>query len=942
MSQVARKETRTTGRELRESFLRFFQERGHTRVPSSPVIPWDDPTLLFTNAGMNQFKEIFLGKRPCPYVPARAASVQKCLRAGGKHNDLENVGFTTRHHTFFEMLGNWSFGDYYKKEAIEWAWEYVTGKKEEGRLGLDATRLHATVFREDDEAYGIWAKVIGLPAARITRLDEADNFWAMGETGPCGPCSEIHYDQGDAAGCGAATCGPGCDCGRFVEIWNLVFMEFNKTEDGKLAPLPAKNVDTGMGLERVLAILQGVPSNFDTDLFEPIFDAIEKETGKRRGDPKFTPSFRVIGDHLRALSFAIADGALPGNEGRGYVLRRILRRAVRHARILGVERPWIFELVDPLVDVMGEAYPELREQLTKIRDTIRREEESFGRTIDRGLSLFEKVAGEAAARADKTIPGDAIFLLYDTYGFPPDMTAVMARERALGFDQAGFDREMEAQRERSRAGADFKMAGEGEWTEVAGEPARAGEFLRADHPEIADALARGDGLLVRGARVLRVRETPASVAAKYANDFQPPRESAFVFEVVLDRTPFYAESGGQVGDTGRIGWGNGASVQRVRVVDTVGTPLGNAHRVSVLDRAEIAAMIEQPLWAQVDLERRREIMRNHTATHLLHAALRKRLGTHVTQAGSLVAPDRLRFDFQHFAKVTKDELAEIERMVSEAVSANLAVTTDTSTPDEAKARGAMALFGEKYGARVRMVSIGATSEKGAPAAAASHLGPLGAIAPDGRDAYVSRELCGGTHLSRTGEIEQFLITGESSVAAGIRRIEAVTGADVVRRLREERARAEEESAQKAALATSEKEKERERERVRSASAGSSVGSLLAGATPVGDARVIAARVDAAGLDELKAVGDAIRAKGAGLVAVLAGVWDGNVGFVAVASDDLAARGVHAGKLVGVVAAATGGKGGGKPTFAQAGGKDPAKVDEALAGVEGWVRSALGA
>jgi alanyl-tRNA synthetase len=839
------------------------------------------------------------------------------------------------------MLGNWSFGDYYKKESIEWAWEYVTKV-----LGLDGARLYATVFREDDEAYGIWANVVGLPATKITRLDEADNFWAMGETGPCGPCSEIHYDQGidwrgGNARCTNPACGPGCDCGRFVEIWNLVFMEFNKTEDGKLAPLPAKNVDTGMGLERVLAILQCVPSNFDTDLFEPIFDAIEKETGKRRGDAKLKPSFCVIGDHLRALSFAIADGALPGNEGRGYVLRRILRRAVRHARILGVERPWIFELVDPLAEVMGDAYPELREHRDKIRDTIRREEDSFGRTIDRGLSLFEKVAGEAASRADKTIPGDAIFLLYDTYGFPPDMTAVMARERGLGVDQAGFDREMEAQRERSRAGADFKMAGEGEWTEVAGESGRAGEFLRADHPEIAAALERGDGLIVRGARVLRFREAPANLATKYAADWKPLQTGASLYEVVLDRTPFYAESGGQIGDTGYIGWGEGARAQRLRVVDTVGTPLGNAHRISVQGRAEIAAMIEQPLWAQVDLERRREIMRNHTATHLLHAALRKRLGTHVTQAGSLVAPDRLRFDFQHFAKVTKEELAEIERMVSDAVSADMAVTTDISTPDQAKARGAMALFGEKYGDRVRMVSIGATSEPSAVASAEARLGDLGVVAPDRHDAYISRELCGGTHLSRTGEIEQFLVTGESSVAAGIRRIEAVTGADVVRRLREERARGDEEAARKAALAASEKEKERERERARSASAGSSVGNLLAGATAVGDARVIAARVDAAGLDELKAVGDAIRAKGAGLVAVLAGVWDGNVGFVAVASDDLAARGVHAGKLVGAVAAATGGKGGGKPTFAQAGGKDPAKVDEALRGVEDWVRSALG-
>ncbi|MFN0151627.1 MAG: alanine--tRNA ligase [bacterium] len=948
---------RTTGRELRESFLRFFEERGHARVKSSPVIPWDDPTLLFTNAGMNQFKDIFLGRRPVPYAPARAASVQKCLRAGGKHNDLENVGFTTRHHTFFEMLGNWSFGDYYKKESVEWAWEYVTKV-----LGLPEARLHATVFREDDEAHGVWAKQIGLPDARITRLDEADNFWAMGDTGPCGPCSEIHFDQGPAVGCGKATCGPGCDCGRYLEIWNLVFMEFNKTDDGKLAPLPAKNVDTGMGLERVLGLLQGVPSNFDTDLFEPVFDDIEAATGKGRGDQKFMPSFRVIGDHLRALSFAIADGALPSNEGRGYVLRRILRRAVRHARILGIEGPYIWTLVDPLRRVMGEAYPELNEHAAKIQQVIQREEESFGRTIDRGLTHFEKIAKDAGgAGGKKTIPGDAVFLLYDTYGFPPDMTAVMARERGLGFDDDGFQREMDAQRERSRAGGTFKMAAEGEWTEVAGEPERAGEFLRADHPEIAAALAKGS-LHVHGARVLRFREAPAAVAAKYAIAHLASSDAASrapsgaaaqsapvasLYEVVLDRTPFYAESGGQIGDTGQLVWGSGASAHHIRVVDTVATLVGNAHRVAV-DRPGMLAMAAEPLTAQVDLDRRRAIMRNHTATHLLHAALRKTLGTHVTQAGSLVAPDRLRFDFQHFSKVTKEEMAKIETLVNEAVYRDLAVSTDNTTFDGARARGAMALFGEKYGDEVRMVSIASS-----PVDAAADLGGLSAIAPDNRDAFVSRELCGGTHVARTGEIGPFLVTLESSVAAGVRRVEAVSGEGALRRIHETRALLEEAAAllnttpselptRVTAVLAAGKEKDRAREKAKSAGAGASVDGLLENAARVGDARVIASRVSAADIDELKSLADSMRAKGAGIVGVLAGEWDGKVAFVAVASDDLATRGVHAGKLVGAVAAATGGKGGGNPTFAQAGGKDAAKIDEALGLVEAWVRTALGA
>ncbi len=895
---------------LRDSFIKFFEARGHTPWKSSSLVPMDDPTLLFTNAGMNQFKDVFLGRAPIP-SPPRAVSVQKCLRAGGKHNDLENVGFTPRHHTFFEMLGNWSFGDYGKKQAIEWAWEYVTGKREDGCLQIPEARLHATVFREDDEAYEVWAKPIGMPRERIARLGEDDNFWAMGETGPCGPCSEIHYDRGEDKGCGKPKCGPGCECGRFVEIWNLVFMEMNRTESGALVPLPMKNVDTGMGLERVLAILQGKDSNFDTDLFAPIFDEIERDLKlrgkpKKRSDPKYVASFRVIGDHLRALAFAIADRAAPSNEGRGYVLRRILRRAVRHARALEIEGPYIWTLVKPLGEKMGDAYPEIVQQGSDVMRTIQREEEMFGRTIDRGLGLFEKVAAEAAARTDKTIPGESVFLLYDTYGFPVDLTAVMARERGLAVDEAGFEREMAAQRERSRAGAEFKAEAEAEWVEVAGKPGVAGAFLRADDPEVAAALAKGS-LHASGARLLRFRPAPANVTG-------PQGEPCW--DLVLDKTPFYAEGGGQVGDTGWIVWGKMAKAHRLRVVDTVPTPVGNAHRVVAAEPGVFRVLAEtnEPITAQIDLDRRRAIMRNHSATHLLHAALRGVLGTHVTQAGSLVAPDRLRFDFQHLKKVTTEELAEIERIVNEHVARDEPVRTDITIFEEARARGAMALFGEKYGDRVRMVSVGTDPE-----------------------APFSRELCGGTHCARTGEIERFLFISESSVGSGVRRVEAVTGADGVRRALEERG----ERAREEAMRAEARDKERDRAKSAGARLGSSIDSLLAGASRVGDARVVATRVPSASIEDLKAVGDALREKASGLVAVLAGEWDDRVGFVVVVTDDLASRGVHAGKVVGEVAAVTGGKGGGKPTFAQAGGRDPAKVDEALARVGEIVRSALG-
>ncbi|HEY5810108.1 MAG TPA: alanine--tRNA ligase, partial [Povalibacter sp.] len=700
---------------LRALYLQFFRENGHQVVASSSLVPGNDPTLLFTNAGMVQFKDVFLGKDKRSY--ARATSSQRCVRAGGKHNDLENVGYTARHHTFFEMLGNFSFGDYFKKDAIQFAWDFVTGKN---WLGIDPQKLMVTVYHTDDEAYDIWHKQVGLPADRIVRIgdkpgggsDDAakspsgDNFWQMGETGPCGPCTEIFYDHG-AHIPGGPPGSPDADGDRWIEIWNLVFMQFDRSADGVLVPLPKPSVDTGMGLERTAAVMQGVHSNYEIDLFVNLIKAAATATGTT---DLASSSLRVIADHIRACSFLIADGVLPSNEGRGYVLRRIIRRAIRHGYKLGQTQPFFYTLVAALEAEMGEAFPELAAQRTHVERVLKQEEERFAETLIQGMALLDNAIGGLKS---KVIPGETVFRLYDTYGFPVDLTNDIARERGLSIDEAGFESAMEAQRERARAASKFGVDLRGSVT-IEGKTSFSGYDTLADQVTVV-AVVRGN----------------ERVSALKAGEEG---------QVILDRTPFYAESGGQVGDSGALV----ADGSRFEVTDT--QKLGGAYaHVGKVATGEVKA--GDKLHAQVDEARRRAIMLNHSATHLLHAALRKVLGAHVTQKGSLVAPDRLRFDFSHYAAVTPAELREIEQLVNNEIRANAAAETRLMQYDAAVAAGAMALFGEKYEDEVRVLRIG----------------------------DFSTELCGGTHVTRAGDIGLFKITGESGVAAGIRRIEAVTG-----------------------------------------------------------------------------------------------------------------------------------------------------------------------
>jgi alanyl-tRNA synthetase len=686
--------------DIRQSFIDYFAARGHAVVPSSPVIPQDDPTILFANAGMNQFKRIFQGLDKAKFP--RAVSSQKCLRAGGKHNDLENVGFTARHHTFFEMLGNFSFGDYFKEDAIKFAWEYITSV-----LGLPTERLYATVYTDDDDAAALWAKFAPeLKNGRILRFGKKDNYWAMGDTGPNGPCSEIHIDRGIQYSCGKPTCTVNCDCDRFMEIWNLVFMQYNTDDQGRTTALPKPSIDTGAGLERIAAVLQKAETNYDTDLFAPLIDMISLISGHRYEAGAAGVSHRVVADHIRALAFCIADGAALSNEGRGYVLRRILRRAARHGRELGMHEPFLAKLLPPLAETMGHAYPQLIAKQNHIANVLTAEEEQFGRTLDVGIELFEGLAREAEATGSRVIPGAAVFKLYDTYGFPVDLTAVMARERGLGVDETGFEDAMSEQRERSRAGGDF-AARQSLFAGIsARHPNRRTEFLYNTY-EIDAALV------------------------DYA-----PVEGA----VILDRTPFYVQSGGQISDVGQIVTGDflfavNDVVREGALILHLGKPKTNSSPSS--DRVQ----------AQVAKERRRAIERNHTATHLLHAALRSVLGDHVHQAGSLVAPDRLRFDFTHHSAPTQEELDRIETIVNARVLDNIPLEFDFSDFDSAKTRGAMALFGEKYGDVVRVVTVPG----------------------------FSIELCGGCHVRATGDIGMFRIVSEGAIAAGVRRIEAVTG-----------------------------------------------------------------------------------------------------------------------------------------------------------------------
>jgi alanyl-tRNA synthetase len=875
---AAKKAAGMSSSELRAAFLEFFRARGHAVVPSSPLVPGNDPTLLFTNAGMVQFKDVFLGKDERSY--RRAASSQRCVRAGGKHNDLENVGYTARHHTFFEMLGNFSFGDYFKADAIEFAWDFVTGT-----LKIPPEKLWVTVFKDDDEAAELWINTIGIDPKRFTRMDEKSNFWAMGDTGPCGPCSEIFYDHG--AGIPGGPPGSKDEEGdRYVEIWNLVFMQFERSADAKLTPLPKPSVDTGMGLERAAAVMQGVHSNYDIDLFRNLIRAAVEATHAKDAT---SPSLRVIADHIRACSFLIVDGVTPGNDGRGYVLRRIIRRAIRHGYKLGQEKPFFHALVPALAAEMGAAYPELAKGEAHVARVLKQEEERFAETLENGMALLEGAIGKMKG---KTIAGETVFKLYDTYGFPVDLTADIARERGLAIDQSGFEKEMASQRERARAASKF------------GVDLRAPEALDAQSTFCGYDDLQGEG------KVLAILKGGAEVDAAAAGD---------EVQIVLDRTPFYAESGGQVGDVGSLSSGPAA---RFQVSDT--RKLGDAHLH--VGKVEAGSFRKgETVTASVDGATRQATVLNHSATHLLHAALRKVLGTHVIQKGSLVAPDRLRFDFSHTQPVTAQELETIERMVNAEIRRNTAGNIRHMPYDAAIQSGAMALFGEKYGDEVRVLSFG----------------------------DFSTELCGGTHVGRTGDIGLFKITGEGGIASGIRRIEAVTGEGALEAIRKTertlkrvagslRATPAELEGKVGQLLDQQKKLEREISALRSRLAtGGGGADLAAQAVNVNGVRVLAARIEGADAETLRAAADQYKSKlGEAVVVLGAQVADDKVSLVSSVSPATSKK-VSAGALIGEVAKLVGGRGGGRPDFAQAGGNDPSRLDEALQAVPRLVAEKLG-
>ncbi|MDP9012054.1 MAG: alanine--tRNA ligase [Pseudomonadota bacterium] len=861
-----------TSSEIRASFLEFFRKNGHAVVPSSSLVPGNDPTLLFTNAGMVQFKDVFLGKEVREY--SRASTAQRVVRAGGKHNDLENVGYTARHHTFFEMLGNFSFGDYFKREAIHFAWNFVTGT-----LGIPKDRLWVTVYKEDEEAARIWTEEIGIDPTRCTRMGEKSNFWSMGETGPCGPCTEIFYDHG-AEIAGGPPGSPDEDGDRYVEIWNLVFMQYDRSADGVLVPLPKPSVDTGMGLERVAAVMQGVHSNYDIDLFKALIRAAAEITGT---DDLESSSLRVIADHIRACTFLIIDGVVPSNEGRGYVLRRIIRRAIRHGYKLGQTQPFFHKLVPTLVHEMGSYYSELVSGETRAAQVLAQEEARFAETLTTGMALLD---AEAAKLTSSIIPGETVFRLYDTYGFPLDLTADVARERGLTIDQAGFDAAMEAQRGRARAaskfGADLR-----ESVKLSGKTGFSGY----------------DGLAGTG-KITALIFDGAVVEA-----LQPGQEG----QVVLDQTPFYAESGGQVGDTGMLTTATG----RFAVRDTRKIGASAAH-VGVLESGELR--VGDDVQAQVDGDRRKATALNHSATHLLHAALRQVLGHHVQQKGSLVAPDRLRFDFSHTQPVSPDELRRIEELVNAAIRRNAPAETRVMALDEAVAAGAISLFGEKYESDVRVLSIG----------------------------DFSMELCGGTHVERAGDIGLFKVIGESGVAAGVRRIDAVTGErafewvlrtdqvlrDIAATLRGSREDVDEKVRE---LVERSRRLEKEVQQLKSKLASGQSGDLSIQAKDVGGIKVLAAQVDDSDAKALRDAVDRLRNKLGTSVIVLATVREGKVVLVAGVSADLLER-FKAGDIVGAVAAQVGGRGGGRADFAQAGGTQPENLAAALALVETLVRA----
>ncbi|PWT73870.1 MAG: alanine--tRNA ligase [Proteobacteria bacterium] len=873
-----------TSNEIRTAFLKFFESKGHTIVPSSPLVPGNDPTLLFTNAGMVQFKDVFLGLDRRPYN--RATTAQRCVRAGGKHNDLENVGYTARHHTFFEMLGNFSFGDYFKRDAIHFAWELLTKK-----YGLDPDRMWVTVYQTDDEAYDIWTNQIKVPRERVARIGDkpggpkyqSDNFWQMGDTGPCGPCTEVFWDHGPGIP-GGPPGSPDADGDRYIEIWNLVFMQFNRDESGVLHPLPKPSVDTGMGLERIAAVLQGVHSNYEIDLFQELIKAAARVTGAK---DLSSNSLKVIADHIRACSFLVADGVIPGNEGRGYVLRRIIRRAIRHGYKLGQKQPFFHRLVADLAKVMGDAYPELIAAQGRVTAVLKQEEERFAETLEHGMDVLEA----ALRREDRTLDGETVFKLYDTYGFPVDLTADIARERGIQVDFAGFEAAMQQQRDRARSASKFHMqAGvdyKGQATEFHGY-----ETFKLD--------ARVVALYREGAAVERLSAGERGV-------------------VVLDKTPFYAESGGQVGDRGVL-VRHATPTSTVQVEDTqkVQADVFGHHGTVVTGELRVGDTVS----AEVNLGLRQATMSNHSATHLMHAALRVVLGRHVQQKGSLVDEHKTRFDFSHDKAISAEELREIEKLVNDEIRRNVPVEPRLMKYDQAIKSGAMALFGEKYGDEVRVIGMG----------------------------EFSTELCGGTHVRRTGDIGFFKIVSQSPVAAGIRRVEAVTGGGALQWVQQQNAQVEgvaellkvqpaEIGARLHQLMESARSLEKELSRLKSKLAASAGDDLTEQAVSVGSAKVLAATLDGADAKSLRETMDQLKDKLKSAAIVLSSIDGGKVTLIAGVTSDLTAK-VKAGELVNFVAQQVGGKGGGRPDMAQAGGTEPAKLPAALRSVTDWVRERI--
>ncbi len=876
-----------TFREIRQKFLAYFKTHGHELVESASLIPKDDPTLLFTNAGMVQFKRLFLGEEKRGYT--RAATSQKCVRAGGKHNDLENVGYTPRHHTFFEMLGNFSFGDYFKEEAITWAWELLT----EG-YDLPMERLYVSVYENDEEAYRIWETKIGIPAERIVRLGEKDNFWAMGETGPCGPCSEIHIDQGASMGCGKPECAPGCDCDRYLEIWNLVFTQFDRGADGKLTPLPRPNIDTGMGLERITAAVQGVTSNYDTDLFKDLIDRIENLSEQKYGaNKKQDVAFRVISDHARATTFLIGDGIFPSNEGRGYTLRRIIRRAIRFGQVLGLNDPFLRLICTEVIEIMGQDYKELAQSRDFIEGVVDSEEKRFADTLHYSMRVLNEEIEAIKSKGGDTIPGEVAFKLYDTYGLSVDIVEDVARDENLHIDMQGFD--MAMSRQRSLSQESWKGSGEEEIPEA----------LRSLMARDITSRFLGYETLVLGAEVAAIL-----VNGEETSSVEPGVQA----EVILDQTPFYGKAGGQAGD---IGWFLHGRM-RFRVTDTLKysqdliVHQGNveAGTLSVGDQVE----------ARVDEEKRKATATNHSATHLLHAVLREVLGDHVKQAGSLVSPDRLRFDFSHFTRVDPEKLVEIERLVNKHIRDNLPLDTTETSKEEAMKTGAMAIFEERYGKRVRLVRIG-----------------------DG----ISMELCGGTHTERTGDIGLFRIVSESAVAANVRRIEALTGEEALqydqRQSYELRHAAsllkttpDKVGDRLARFINESKEKEKELESLKGRLLSKKTGDLITGVKDIGGIKVLAREVEVASPKELRESADRIKDKLHSGIILLGARHEGKVMLICSVTKDLVGR-FKAGDIIKRLSKIVDGKGGGRPDMAQGGGSKPENLEKALEALDNLIK-----